>query len=153
MCQWPFGLHLPDTCSRIQLLRFHQWLMPVILVTQEAEIRRITVWSQLRQKYSTQKGPVEWLIEHVPSSYEALCSYPSTIQKMKKKFKMTAAEPEINNCEVVCAVHPWNWSYVGYPSPVNFHECIIYKSAIGASNEHVTQPWPIRATHALVSSD
>jgi hypothetical protein len=24
----------------------HQWLTPVILATQEAEIRRITVWSQ-----------------------------------------------------------------------------------------------------------
>jgi hypothetical protein len=43
--------------------------MPVILVTQEAEIRRIEVQSQPRQtvcetlsrKYLTQKGMVEWL--------------------------------------------------------------------------------------------
>jgi hypothetical protein len=27
----------------------HQWLMPVILATQEAEIRRITVQSQSRE--------------------------------------------------------------------------------------------------------
>jgi hypothetical protein len=41
----------------------YQWLTPVILTTQEAEIRGITVWSQprqkiqetLSQKYSTQK--------------------------------------------------------------------------------------------------
>jgi hypothetical protein len=43
--------------------------MPVILATQEAEIRRIRVRSQPRQifhetlfqKYLTQKGLVEWL--------------------------------------------------------------------------------------------
>jgi hypothetical protein len=43
--------------------------MPVILVTQEAEIRRIMVQSQpgqivhesLSRKYLTQKGLVEWL--------------------------------------------------------------------------------------------
>jgi hypothetical protein len=43
--------------------------MPVILATQEAEIRRIAVQSQpkqivhetLSQKYITQKGLVEWL--------------------------------------------------------------------------------------------
>jgi hypothetical protein len=27
----------------------HQWLMPVILATSEAEIRRITVWGHSRQ--------------------------------------------------------------------------------------------------------
>jgi hypothetical protein len=46
-----------------------QWLTPVILATQEAEIRRITVQSQLRTKSPrdpiskkiTKKGLVEWL--------------------------------------------------------------------------------------------
>jgi hypothetical protein len=47
------------------------WLMPVVLATQEAEIRRITVRNQSRQivrktlsqKYltHTKKGLVEWL--------------------------------------------------------------------------------------------
>jgi hypothetical protein len=45
------------------------WLTTIILATQEAEIRRISVQSQpgqivlktLSQKYLTQKGLVEWL--------------------------------------------------------------------------------------------
>jgi hypothetical protein len=48
---------------------WHWWLTPVILATQEAEIRRIVVPSQpgqivcetLSQKCLTQKGLVEWL--------------------------------------------------------------------------------------------
>jgi hypothetical protein len=47
----------------------HWWLMPVVLATQQAEIRRITVQSQprqivhetLSQKYLIQKRLVEWL--------------------------------------------------------------------------------------------
>jgi hypothetical protein len=47
----------------------HLWLTPVILATQEAEIRRITVRSQPRQivprdsisKNTSQKELVEWL--------------------------------------------------------------------------------------------
>jgi hypothetical protein len=46
-----------------------QWLTPIILTTQEAEIRRIVVQSQpgeivpetLSQKYLTQKGMMKWL--------------------------------------------------------------------------------------------
>jgi hypothetical protein len=62
--------------------------MPIILVTQEAEMRRIAVQSQpgqivqetLSQKYLTQKGLVEWL------KMKALSSSPSTTKKKKKKF-------------------------------------------------------------------
>jgi hypothetical protein len=47
----------------------HQWLMPVILTIQEAEIRRIEVGSQpeqiiretLSRKYPSHKGLVKWL--------------------------------------------------------------------------------------------
>jgi hypothetical protein len=54
--------------------------MPVILATQEAEIRRIAVQSQLGQivretlsrKYPSQKGLLEWL------KVKALSSSPST---------------------------------------------------------------------------
>jgi hypothetical protein len=61
--------------------------MPIILVTQEAEIRRISVQSQLRQivhetlsgKYPLQKGLAEWL------KVKALSSSPSTTKKIIKK--------------------------------------------------------------------
>jgi hypothetical protein len=67
----------------------HQWLTPVILATQEAEIRRISVWSQLRQivletyfeKTLHKKGPTEWL------KVKALSSNPSTARK-RKKYKI-----------------------------------------------------------------
>jgi hypothetical protein len=47
----------------------HLWLTPVILATQETEIRKIMVRSQpgqivletLSRKYLTQQGLVEWL--------------------------------------------------------------------------------------------
>jgi hypothetical protein len=47
----------------------HWWLTPIILATQEAEIKRISVQSQLgqivpktlSQKNPSQKGLVEWL--------------------------------------------------------------------------------------------
>jgi hypothetical protein len=41
--------HTNEICSEIKRFAFsagHQWLMPVILATQEAEIRRIMVRSQ-----------------------------------------------------------------------------------------------------------
>jgi hypothetical protein len=44
------------------LLAKYQWLMPVILATQEAEIRRIMVQSQPRQivcKTLSQKNPIQ----------------------------------------------------------------------------------------------
>jgi hypothetical protein len=45
----------------------HRWLTPIILATQEAEIRRIVVRSQLSKQFPiskkriTKKGMVEWL--------------------------------------------------------------------------------------------
>jgi hypothetical protein len=57
----------PKSKVKVSVLVGSQWLTPVILATQEAEIRRIVVQSQLRQivretlslKYLTQKGLVE----------------------------------------------------------------------------------------------
>jgi hypothetical protein len=64
----------------------HQWLTLIILATQKAEIRRITVKSQPRQvvhetlsrkKNFTKKGLVEWL------KVKVLSSNPSTAKKKK----------------------------------------------------------------------
>jgi hypothetical protein len=63
----------------------YQWLTPVILATQEAEIR-IEIWSQpgqivhetLSRKYVTQKELVEWL------KMKALSSSPGTTKKKKE---------------------------------------------------------------------
>jgi hypothetical protein len=70
----------------------HQWLMPVILATQEAEIRRTAVGSQPRQivhETLSRKNPsqkkrrlVEWL------KVLALSSSSSTEKKEKKQDKM-----------------------------------------------------------------
>jgi hypothetical protein len=56
---------------RNTFLAGHQWLMPIILATQEAKIRRIVVQSQLKQivhktlsrkkKNQHKKGLAEWL--------------------------------------------------------------------------------------------
>jgi hypothetical protein len=69
--------------------------MLVILATQEAKIRRITVQSQLReivcetpsQKYPTQKraSEVAQEVEHLPSKCEALSSDPTSTKKKKRK--------------------------------------------------------------------
>jgi hypothetical protein len=66
--------------SQKQKTAGHWWLTPVILATQEAEIRRLTVRSQpgqivhetLSQKHPSQKGLAEWL------EVKALSSNPST---------------------------------------------------------------------------
>jgi hypothetical protein len=65
--------------------------MPVILATQEAETRRIKVWSQPWQivlktpsrKYPSQKGLVEWL------KVKALSSSPIITKKKRKKTART----------------------------------------------------------------
>jgi hypothetical protein len=70
--------------------------MPVILATQEAEIRKITVQSQpkqivhetLSQKYPTRNrtGGVSQAVEHRPSKKETLSlSSNSTAARKKKK--------------------------------------------------------------------
>jgi hypothetical protein len=67
-----------------------QWLIPVILVIQEAEIRRIVVQGQLGQTVHETLSPknplqetglVEWL------KVKALSSSPSAAKKKKKKGK------------------------------------------------------------------
>jgi hypothetical protein len=62
-----------------------QWLMPVILATRKAKIRRITVWSQpgkivprpYFEKRFTKIGLVEWL------KVKTLSSSPRTTKKKK----------------------------------------------------------------------
>jgi hypothetical protein len=68
---------------------------PIILATQEAEIRRIMVQSQPGQtahetpfqKHSTQNraSRVAQEVEHLPIKYEAPSSSPSTTKKRRKK--------------------------------------------------------------------
>jgi hypothetical protein len=69
----------------------HQWLTPIILATQEPEIRRIMVHSQPRQTVCetlSKKNPsqrrasgVVQAVEHLPSKHEALSSKSITIKK------------------------------------------------------------------------
>jgi hypothetical protein len=73
----------------------HQWLSLIILATQEAEIRRITVQSQAGQivhetlslKTHYKEGLVEWL------KAQALSSSPSISKKKKKK---SSKKPVLN---------------------------------------------------------
>jgi hypothetical protein len=68
----------------------HWWLMPVILATQGAEIRRVVVRSQPRQivpkplspKYPTPErtGGAAQEVEYLPGKREAQRSNPSTIK-------------------------------------------------------------------------
>jgi hypothetical protein len=72
--------------------------MPIILTTQEAEIRRIEVQSQprqivcetLSQKYLTQNraGGMDQVVEHLPSKPEALSSNPNTKKREVMKIYM-----------------------------------------------------------------
>jgi hypothetical protein len=63
------------------------WLTPVILASQEAEVRRIMVWVQPRQNSlqdSILKIPIT---EHLPSKHEALSSNPSPVLQKHQKAK------------------------------------------------------------------
>jgi hypothetical protein len=69
-------LHKHNLQKILKLIAGHWWLLPAILATLEAEIRRIMVQSQpvqivlktLSQKYLTQKkGLAEWLKLVVPA--------------------------------------------------------------------------------------
>jgi hypothetical protein len=72
---------------RVKKLARRQWLTPIILATQEVEIRRITVQSPprqivcetLSQKTLHKIGLVEWL------KVKTLSSSPSTTKKKKIK--------------------------------------------------------------------
>jgi hypothetical protein len=79
-----------------------QWLTPIIPATQEAEIRRIMVWSQPQQivfetlcgkNPSQEKSLKQW--KPLPSKYETLSSNPSAAKKknvifLYKKLQNTA---------------------------------------------------------------
>jgi hypothetical protein len=82
---------MPHCHKKCFLLVKHEWLMPVILATQEAEIRRIKVASlssrdPISKQPNTKTRLAEWLesLPSKPSTYEALSSNPSITQKKKK---------------------------------------------------------------------
>jgi hypothetical protein len=79
------GKPKPESFIKKWFVAGHWWLTPVILAPQEAQIRRITVQTQLGQtvpethleKLFIKIGLVEWL------KVKALSSSPSTVKKKK----------------------------------------------------------------------
>jgi hypothetical protein len=70
MCVWKVFNYWVQGSIKVQWISRRQWLTPVILATQEAEIRRFTVWSQpqanssrdpISKKPNTKKRLMEWL--------------------------------------------------------------------------------------------
>jgi hypothetical protein len=75
----------------LRLVTQYQWLEPVILATQEAEIRKITVQSQLRQvvletlsqKNPSQKRAGRIVGARLPNKHKSLSSNISAAKKKR----------------------------------------------------------------------
>jgi hypothetical protein len=86
-----YKTHLNKESLKCALTARSWWLTPVILATQDVEIRGIRVQSQprqidheiLSQKYPRKNSGVAQVIECLPSKCEALSSNPSTKKKKK----------------------------------------------------------------------
>jgi arginine deiminase len=96
-------LLLPSDDMRSQKSTRHQWLTPVILATQETEIRRITIktsWKKKKKKQLEQVVPdtisenktaqnradgMAQAIERLPNKHEALSSKHSTTYKKERE--------------------------------------------------------------------
>jgi hypothetical protein len=93
----------------------HPWLTPVIVATQEAEIRRIMVWSQpgqivpktLSRIYSIQKGSsqVAQMVEFLPNKCEALSSNHSS----PKRWDLTLISIPAWVFWFITKLGPWIW--------------------------------------------
>jgi hypothetical protein len=68
-----------------------QWLTPLILATQEAEVRKITVQSQPKAKSS--QDPTQdkkgWVVEHLPNRSKALSSNQNTTENKNPHAKFS----------------------------------------------------------------
>jgi hypothetical protein len=90
-CVWgQSGLH-SETLSKKRETNWTWWLIPKILTTQEAEIRRIAVQGHPRQinlswKYPRHKaGRVAQVFKRLPSKHETLSSRPTSSKKKKRR--------------------------------------------------------------------
>jgi hypothetical protein len=97
---WIHGTCLCANRANRKSLSGRWWLKPVILATQEVEIRRITVRSQPRQivlqdpiskKSFTKIELVKWL------KVKALSSSPSPAKKKKKRISQRSLVPKTNS--------------------------------------------------------
>jgi predicted nucleic acid-binding Zn ribbon protein len=101
---------------------WHSGFTSIILATQEADIRRITVQRQSRQivyktlswKYLTQEraGGVAQVVEHLCSKCEALSSNSSTKRERKKTLLMIIYQILIIYYMVVLTEDVWDLFYL-----------------------------------------